>query len=143
MPVYPGDDCWTLYRRLVHRPLQRVAVVRASALMGALGIGLIILSIAPGSLGCLLYFGDWVPPGLPTDHFCRQRYRPRCTDPVSVVATTGYLAFLVGPPLLGISANIMDYVVQCWLYWRWLSRGYCRESRRQTRYQNADGDENS
>ncbi|GHL13769.1 hypothetical protein ECZU23_22120 [Escherichia coli] len=39
--------------------------------------------------------------GLPTDHFCRQRYRPRCTDPRQLVATTGYLAFLVGPPLLG------------------------------------------
>ncbi|VED13258.1 DEOR-type transcriptional regulator [Escherichia coli] len=59
----------------------RVAVVRASALMGALGIGLIILSIAPGSQECLLYLGTRCLAGLPSDHFCRQRYRPRCTDP--------------------------------------------------------------
>lgn len=39
----------------------RVAVVRASALMGALGIGLIIFVDSAWSLGCLLYFGDWVP----------------------------------------------------------------------------------
>ncbi len=40
----------------------RVAVVRASALMGALGIGLIIfVDSALGRWGCLLYSGDWVP----------------------------------------------------------------------------------
>lgn len=39
----------------------RVAVVRASALMGALGIGLIIFVDSAWSLGCLLYSGDWVP----------------------------------------------------------------------------------
>ncbi len=40
----------------------RVAVVRASALMGGVGYWAdYFLSIAPGLLGCLLYFGDWVP----------------------------------------------------------------------------------
>ncbi len=140
MPVLPWGDRWTLHRRLVHRPLQSRCRVRASALMGALGIGLIIFVDSPGSLGCLLYSGDWVPRWASRDHFCRQRYRPRCTNPRQCGTTTGYLAFLVGPPLLGYLGEIMDYVVQCWLYWRWLFSRLFRESRRQTRYQNADGD---
>ncbi len=59
----------------------RVAVVRASALMGALGIGLIILSIAPGRWGVCCTLGTGCLVGLPADYFCRQRYRPRCTNP--------------------------------------------------------------
>ncbi|ESG76391.1 hypothetical protein SEEK9263_14855 [Salmonella enterica subsp. enterica serovar Kentucky str. ATCC 9263] len=37
----------------------RVTVVRASALMGALGIGLIILSIATGLPASRSFFGAW------------------------------------------------------------------------------------
>ncbi len=66
---------------------------------------------------------------------------PDAPTRVSVVATTGYLAFLVGPPLLGYLGEhyglrsamlvVLALVILC---------GYCCESRRQTRYQNADGD---
>ncbi|EBD5969149.1 MFS transporter [Salmonella enterica] len=80
----------------------RVTVVRASALMGALGIGLIIfvdsdwvagVSVILWSLGASL--------GFPLTISAASDTGPDAPTRVSVVATTGYLAFLVGPPLLG------------------------------------------
>lgn len=60
----------------------RVAVVRASALMGALGIGLIIFVDSAWVAGVsVVLWGLGLIAGLPSDHFCRQRYRPRCTNP--------------------------------------------------------------
>ena len=56
----------------------RVTVVRASAVMGALGIGLIIFVDNPWVAGCTL--GTGCLAGLPADHFCRQRHRPRCAE---------------------------------------------------------------
>ena len=72
----------------------RVTVVRASALMGALGIGLIIFVDNPWVAGVsVLLWGLGASAASDTG--------PDAPKRVSVVAITGYLAFLVGPPLLG------------------------------------------
>jgi hypothetical protein len=79
----------------------RVAVVRASAVMGALGIGLIIFVDNPGwrRLGTAVGLGASL--GFPLTISAASDTGPDAPKRVSVVAITGYLAFLVGPPLLG------------------------------------------
>ncbi len=86
----------------------RVTVVRASIVDGALGIGPVIfvdsdwvagVSVILWGLGASLGFPRPFPPPAMPGYDAPTR--------VSVVATTGYLAFLVGPPLLGYLENIM------------------------------------
>lgn len=99
----------------------RVAVVRASALMGALGIGLIIFVDSAWVAGVsVVLWGLGASLGFPLTISAASDTGPDAPTRVSVVATTGYLAFSSGRRCWAISANIMDYVVQCWLYWRWL-----------------------
>ena len=80
----------------------RVAVVRASALMGALGIGLIIFVDSARVAGVsVVLWGLGASLGFPLTISAASDTGPDAPTRVSVVATTGYLAFLVGPPLLG------------------------------------------
>lgn len=80
----------------------RVAVVRASALMGAIGIGLIIFVDNPWIAGIsVIFWGLGASLGFPLTISAASDTGPDAPTRVSVVATTGYLAFLVGPPLLG------------------------------------------
>ncbi|MEN0614300.1 MFS transporter [Klebsiella indica] len=80
----------------------RVAVVRASAIMGALGIGLIIFVDSPWIAGLsVLLWGLGASLGFPLTISAASDTGPNAPKRVSVVAITGYLAFLVGPPLLG------------------------------------------
>ncbi|MCF2158097.1 MFS transporter [Escherichia coli] len=80
----------------------RVAVVRASALMGALGIGLIIFIDSAWVAGVsIVLWGLGASLGFPLTISAASDTGPDAPTRVSVVATTGYLAFLVGPPLLG------------------------------------------
>ena len=80
----------------------RVAVVRASALMGALGIGLIIFVDSDWVAGVsVILRGLGASLGFPLTISAASDTGPDAPTRVSVVATTGYLAFLVGPPLLG------------------------------------------
>ncbi|ROP59063.1 fucose permease [Enterobacter sp. BIGb0383] len=80
----------------------RVAVVRASAIMGALGIGLIIfVDIAWVAGVSVILWGLGASLGFPLTISAAGDTGPDAATRVSVVATTGYLAFLVGPPLLG------------------------------------------
>lgn len=80
----------------------RVAVVRASALMGALGIGLIIFVYSAWVAGVsVILWGLGASLGFPLTISAASDTGPDAPTRVSVVATTGYLAFLVGPPLLG------------------------------------------
>ncbi|WP_336281758.1 MFS transporter [Cronobacter dublinensis] len=80
----------------------RVNVVRASAMMGALGIGLIIFVDNPliASMSVLLW-GLGASLGFPLTISAASDTGPDAPVRVSVVATAGYVAFLVGPPLLG------------------------------------------
>ncbi|POT57989.1 MFS transporter [Citrobacter amalonaticus] len=80
----------------------RVAVVRASALMGALGISLIIFVDSAWIAGVsVVLWGLGASLGFPLTISAASDTGPDAPTRVSVVATTGYLAFLVGPPLLG------------------------------------------
>ena len=80
----------------------RVAVVRASALMGALGIGLIIFVDSSWLAGVsVILWGLGASLGFPLTISAASDTGPDAPTRVSVVATTGYVAFLVGPPLLG------------------------------------------
>ena len=80
----------------------RVTVVRASAVMGALGIGLIIFVDNPWVAGVsVLLWGLGASLGFPLTISAASDTGPDAPKRVSVVAITGYLAFLVGPPLLG------------------------------------------
>lgn len=80
----------------------RVAVVRASAMMGALGIALIIFVDVDWIAGVsVILWGAGASLGFPLTISAASDTGPDAPTRVSVVATTGYLAFLVGPPLLG------------------------------------------
>ncbi len=80
----------------------RVTVVRASALMGALGIGLIIFVDSDWVAGVsVILWGLGASLGFPLSISAASDTGPDAPTRVSVLATTGYLAFLVGPPLLG------------------------------------------
>ena len=80
----------------------RVTVVRGSAVMGALGIGLIIFVDNPWVAGIsVLLWGIGASLGFPLTISAASDTGPDAPKRVSVVAITGYLAFLVGPPLLG------------------------------------------
>ncbi|HCC5190872.1 TPA: MFS transporter [Salmonella enterica subsp. enterica serovar Enteritidis] len=80
----------------------RVTVVHASALMGALGIGLIIFVDSDWVAGVsVILWGLGASLGFPLTISAASDTGPDAPTRVSVVATTGYLAFLVGPPLLG------------------------------------------
>ena len=80
----------------------RVTVVRASAIMGALGIALIIFVDVDWVAGVsVILWGLGASLGFPLTISAASDTGPDAPTRVSVVATTGYLAFLVGPPLLG------------------------------------------
>ena len=80
----------------------RVAVVRASALMGGLGIALIIFVDSAWVAGAsVILWGLGASLGFPLTISAASDTGPDAATRVSVVATTGYIAFLVGPPLLG------------------------------------------
>jgi len=80
----------------------RGAGVRASALMGALGIALIIFVDSAWVAGVsVILWGLGASLGFPLTISAASDTGPDAPTRVSVVATTGYLAFLVGPPLLG------------------------------------------
>ncbi|WP_312411814.1 MFS transporter [Pseudescherichia sp.] len=80
----------------------RVTVVRASAILGGLGIALIIFVDSAWVAGVsVLLWGLGASLGFPLTISAASDTGPDAATRVSVVATTGYLAFLVGPPLLG------------------------------------------
>ena len=94
--IWNQNDGWFIDR------YSRVAVVRASALMGALGIGLIIFVDNARIAGMsVIFWGLGASLGFPLTISAASDTGPDAPTRVSVVATTGYLAFLVGPPLLG------------------------------------------
>ncbi|CSF73475.1 major facilitator family transporter [Shigella sonnei] len=70
--------------------------------MGALGIGLIIFVDSAWVAGVsVVLWGLGASLGFPLTISAASDTGPDAPTRVSVVATTGYLAFLVGPPLLG------------------------------------------
>lgn len=80
----------------------RAAVMRASAVSGALGLILVIFSdnVAVAS-AAVLFWGLGASLGFPVALSAAGDSGPDQTARVSLVATIGYIAFLVGPPALG------------------------------------------
>ena len=75
--------------------------------MGALGIGLIIFVDNPWVAGLsVLLWGLGASLGFPLTISAASDTGPDAPKRVSVVAITGYLAFLVGPPLLGFLGEL-------------------------------------
>ena len=80
----------------------RVAVVRTSALLGVIGIGLVIFSANPYVAAmAVLFWGLGTSLGFPLTISAAGDTGSHPTARVSIVATAGYVAFLAGPPLLG------------------------------------------
>ncbi|MBE1583338.1 MFS transporter [Nonomuraea angiospora] len=80
----------------------RTAVIRASAVSGALGLVLVIFSDNAVLAGAaVLFWGLGAALGFPVALSAAGETGPNETARVSLVATIGYIAFLVGPPGLG------------------------------------------
>ncbi|MFB4262745.1 MFS transporter [Nonomuraea sp. GTA35] len=80
----------------------RTAVVRASAVSGAIGLLLVIFSDNAVLAGAaVLFWGLGASLGFPVALSAAGETGPDETARVSLVATIGYVAFLVGPPGLG------------------------------------------
>ncbi|MDX3110098.1 MFS transporter [Nonomuraea angiospora] len=80
----------------------RTAVIRASAVSGALGLVLVIFSDNAVLAGAaVLFWGLGAALGFPVALSAAGETGPNETARVSLVATIGYVAFLVGPPGLG------------------------------------------
>ncbi|SJM65198.1 MFS transporter [Gulosibacter sp. 10] len=84
------------------RRFSRAAVVRSSALAGAVGLVLVIFAEwPPAVLFAVLLWGLGASVGFPVAMSAAGDSGPDPTARVSLVATVGYIAFLVGPPALG------------------------------------------
>ncbi|MGW8989761.1 MFS transporter [Streptomyces zhihengii] len=80
----------------------RVAVLRASAVSGAAGLVLVVFSDnAVVAAAAVLFWGLGASLGFPVALSAAGDSGPGKTARVSLVATIGYVAFLVGPPALG------------------------------------------
>ncbi|MFD0035515.1 MFS transporter [Streptomyces sp. NPDC127172] len=80
----------------------RPAVVRASAISGVVGLLLVIFSDNVAVAGAaVLFWGLGASLGFPVALSAAGDSGPESTQRVSLVATIGYVAFLVGPPGLG------------------------------------------
>ncbi|MCX4851299.1 MFS transporter [Streptomyces sp. NBC_00893] len=80
----------------------RAAVVRASAVSGAIGLMLVIFSDSTAvAAAAVILWGLGAALGFPVALSAAGDSGPDQTARVSLVATIGYVAFLVGPPTLG------------------------------------------
>lgn len=84
------------------RRFGRVNVVRGSAIFGVIGLGLIIFAENTFLVSAsVLFWGIGASLGFPLTLSAASDTGPNPAARVSAVATTGYIAFLVGPPMLG------------------------------------------
>lgn len=98
----------------------RVTVVRASALMGALGISLIIFVDSSWVAGVsVILWGLGASLGFPLTISAASDTGPDAPTRVSVVATTGYLAFWLDRRCWATWVNTTACAALCWWCWRW------------------------
>ncbi|MFF5587937.1 MFS transporter [Streptomyces hygroscopicus] len=80
----------------------RAMVVRAGAVSGAIGVLLVVFADSALLAGAaVLFWGLGASLGFPVALSAASDSGPNATARVSLVATIGYVAFLVGPPSLG------------------------------------------
>mgnify|MGYP001823234029 CR=1 FL=1 len=88
----------------------RVAVLRVSA--GCALVGLVVFGVAPGlplAMAGALVWGLGTALGFPVGMSAASDDPAHAAARVSVVASIGYIAFLGGPPLLGMLADHLGY----------------------------------
>lgn len=80
----------------------RAIVIRACALLGAIGLLLVVFGNNPILAGFAVFlWGIGASLGFPVALSAAGDSGPNPTERVRIVAMAGYIAFLVGPPLLG------------------------------------------
>lgn len=94
-----------------------MAVVRASALLGGLGIAMIIFVDVDWIAGVsVILWGLGASLGFPLTISAASDTGPDAPTRVSVVATTGYLAFWWARRCLDSSVSTTGYAARCWWY---------------------------
>ncbi|WP_052849786.1 MFS transporter [Streptomyces avicenniae] len=84
----------------------RVRVVRASALVAAAGVAVVVLAPSPAVAGAaVVLWGLGAALGFPVTISAAGEHPRDAAARVGAVATAGYCAFLVGPPSLGFLAD--------------------------------------
>ena len=92
-----------------------MAVVRASALLGGLGIAMIIFVDVDWIAGVsVILWGLGASLGFPLTISAASDTGPDAPTRVSVVATTGYLAFLGRAAAAGLPVSTTDCAAPCW-----------------------------
>jgi fucose permease len=95
----------TLGRFAGRRPLARygrVAILRGGAILAAIGVATVIFVDSPLAAGfAVTLWGLGISLAFPLSIAAASESGPDSVSRVSLVAVAGYIAFLVGPPLLG------------------------------------------
>jgi MFS family permease len=106
--------------RIVGGPLidrvGRVVALRASGAAAAVGLGVVILvPSVPVAVAGIVLWGIGASLGFPMGMSAAGDDPTRAAARVSAVATIGYLAFLVGPPLIGFVGDRIGLLNALWI----------------------------
>lgn len=106
--------------RIVGGPLidrvGRVVALRASGAAAAVGLGIVILvPSVPVAVAGIVLWGIGASLGFPMGMSAASDDPSRAAARVSAVATIGYLAFLVGPPLIGFVGDRIGLLNALWI----------------------------
>jgi MFS family permease len=106
--------------RLIGVPLLdrfgRVAVLRAAAIAAAVGIAVVILvPIVPLAIAGVVLWGLGASLGFPVGMSAAADDPRTAAASVSAVATIGYGAFLIGPPLIGFVGHQIGVLNALWI----------------------------
>lgn len=94
----------------------RVAVLRAAAIAAAVGLAIVILvPVVPIAIAGVVLWGLGASLGFPVGMSAAADDPARAAARVSAVATVGYCAFLVGPPVLGLLGDLIGTLNSLWV----------------------------
>ena len=94
----------------------RVPVLRASALLAIAGLALLITVDNPIAAGIgIVAWGLGASLGFPVGMSAAADDPAKAAARVSAVATVGYFAFLVGPPLIGVLGEAVGLLTAFWI----------------------------
>jgi len=94
----------------------RVVALRASGVAAALGLAIVILvPSVPVAVAGIVLWGIGASLGFPMGMSAAGDDPARAAARVSAVATIGYLAFLVGPPLIGFVGDRIGLLNALWI----------------------------
>ena len=94
----------------------RVVALRASGVAAAVGLAIVILvPSVPVAVAGIVLWGIGASLGFPMGMSAAGDDPARAAARVSAVATIGYLAFLVGPPLIGFVGDRIGLLNALWI----------------------------